>query len=254
MVKLAFFEAGRSDGPALVLGHALGADHRMWDEVTAILAPHFRVLRWDQPGHGQSSLLGQPGPSRRTMDEVVGALLDGLNNRGVGSAHFAGISLGGLVSLAVAETAPDRAESLSILDTGASLKPASAWIERAALVRDSGLEPLVDPTMNRWFSADCRGDGYRRTRATFESCDPEGYAQCCEVIADTDLSDGLGALRMPTMILTGSDDPGMTPEQAVELAHQIPGATEPVIIQGSGHITCVHDPKSVAKAIRVVAG
>lgn len=253
MVELAWQDSGLRDGPAIVLGHALGADHRIWDEVSAILGARFRVLRWDQPGHGASPLLGAPGPRARAMSEVVEVLLGDLDRRGIGDAHFAGISLGGMVSLAVSQAAPERVLSLEVLDAGPSLKPASVWVDRAAQVRALGMSSLVDSTMDRWFAPDCRAERYRRTRATFLACDPEGYAQCCEVIAGTDLEDGLGELGMPTLILTGAADPGMTPADARAMAGRIRTAGAPVIVPGSGHLTCLHDPVVVARAIEETA-
>lgn len=254
MSELAFFESGLIGAPVLILGHALGADYRVWDESAAILGREFRILRWNQPGHGrsgrgQSELLGD----HRTMSRIVMLLFEGLDRLGVRQAHLAGISLGGMVSLAAAQIAPERVASLSILDAGPSLLPAQAWIERAATVRERGMESLVDGTMARWFAPEDRGEAFERTRRGFLACDPEGYAQCCEVIADTDLSPGLAALTMPTLILTGENDPGMPPEQARELAARIASADEAVVIPGAYHLTCLHDPRAVAEAITGIA-
>lgn len=249
MSELAFYESGLREAPPLVLGHALGADHRVWDESAAILGRSFRVLRWDQPGHGKSGLLDD----RRTMSRIVELLFEGLDRLGVRRAHLAGISLGGMASLAAAQAAPDRAVSLSILDAGPSLPPAQAWIDRARTVRELGMESLVDATMARWFAPDDRGEAFERTHRGFLACNPEGYAQCCEVIGATDLSGELAAVTTPTLVLTGELDSGVTPQQARSLAGQIATATEAVVIPGAYHLTCLHDPDAVAEAIARVA-
>lgn len=250
MSKLKFYLDGPKDAPTLVLGHSLGSDRHVWDEVTSKLSDSWKVVRWELPGHGASEI--PLGPA--TMDNLVDELLSGLDELGIEKFHVAGISLGGMVALAVAEAVPERVLSLAMLDSGPSLPPGEQWLARAAQVRAEGMEALVDGTMERWFSRQLREGPHaarvNRTRESFLQCDPEGYAYCCEVIAGTDLEAGLQDVGMPTLVLTGSEDAGMTPQQAADLAAQIPGAAGvSEVIPGAKHMTCVEHPVRVAAAL-----
>ena len=248
MTVLNLIDEGPREAPAIVLGHSLGGTAAVWNEVAARLAESWRVIRWELPGHGESGIPeGEPA-----IETVAQEVLAGLDELGVDRFHVAGISLGGLSAAAIAQQAPDRVESVTILDSGLASPPAGPWHEKAELVRTTGMEPLVDPTMERWFSPrgkkGRRRPRYERTRDAFAACNPEGYAYCCEVLAAADLHPGAGLIQMPTLVMTGVDDPGFTPEQAADLVAELPGATrEPVVLlRGARHMTCVEHPKRVA--------
>ena len=262
---LAFYETrGGAPGEAgwakpstatLVLGHALGSTHHMWDRVVPLLPPSARVVLWEQPGHGASDLLpvAEGGVS---VGDIADALHAGLTDLGVLGASdpadlpvVAGLSLGGMVSLALAERYPAALSRLLMFSSGAVLAPSSAWVERAELVEAGGLASLADATMGRWFSdgfAEGAGEQWvEATRRAFLETGPAGYAQCCLAIAGTDLRADLAKVRVPVELVVGEDDPGMTPEQAVALAAALPGATV-VVIEGAKHLTAVERPEEVA--------
>ncbi len=251
MTSLNFVEAGDSSAPAIVLAHSLGADLSVWDQVVPYLSESWRVIRWDMPGHGDSEL--SEGPGR--MEALCSLLLSGLDDLGVDQFHAAGISLGGMVSLALSQQHPQRVLSLAMLDSGPVLHPSLQWVQRAAQVRSEGMEPLVEPTMERWFTPEFRtgehAAWYRRTRNSFLECQPEGYAYCCEVIATTDLREGLPGVTGPTLLITGSDDAGATPAQMDVLFEAIPGAVRaPIVLKNARHMTCVEHPLAVADALK----
>lgn len=245
-----FYTHGKKTSEALVLGHALGATHRIWDKVAEALAERYYVITWDQPGHGGSDLLNEP----YGMAEIVDRLLAGLGQLGVTTFNLGGISLGGMVSLALAQTAPERVRRLIVCDAGASLLPAEPWIEKAKQARESGTASLAPATMQRWFTSDFAGSPQcAAVEEEFRACSDEGYAQCCEVIGSTDLTQDLGKLTMPTLLLTGVDDPGMTPQQLAELSTLIPGAKGiSTVVANAGHLTCVEQPDAVLAAIDAV--
>ena len=250
MSKLAFYEDGRADGAAVVLGHSLGSDHRVWDEVAAALSANWRVVRWDMPGHGNSEIL----QGSATMENLASLVLDGLDQIGVDGFHVVGISLGGMISLALTQAAPERVLSLAMLDSGPALKPPEPWLARAQQVRAEGMGALAEPTMDRWFTPKFRegkhSDRYLRTLEAFLSCNPEGYAQCCEIIATTDLWPDVEKVTQPTLLLTGEEDAGMTPAQERELADALPGASGRFeVLSDARHMTCVEHPELVAAAL-----
>ena len=126
--------SGPTDAPVVVLSNSLGSTHRMWDAQIAELERHFRVVRYDTRGHGDSPVPDGPYSIDDLADDLV-ALLDRL---GVQRARLVGLSLGGMTVMRVASRNPDRVERIALLCTGAQLPPAGGWMERAATVRAQG--------------------------------------------------------------------------------------------------------------------
>ncbi len=247
-------EANMSWSATLVLGHALGADRHMWDRVVPLLPNELQVVLWEQPGHGGSDLLEDPALGAFATADALAA---GLDELGIDRFHLAGLSLGGTVALAFTQKYPKLPESLTMFSSGAVLLPSSMWTDRAKSVKDSGLEPLADGTMERWFSPEFREssgiDEVERTRATFVGTNPDGYAQCCQIIANTDLRPGVPQVQVRTQLIVGENDPGMTPDQALELAQNLPDGSVKVI-EHVRHLSAVEVPEDVATHLRRIAG
>src|SRR5262249_34668845 len=133
------------------------------------------------------------------------AILDAL---GVTAAHVGGISIGGLVAIAIAAQAPARVRSLSVFDAGPTFAPPEQWRERAALIREHGPAAGAAPALSRWvsplFAASPAGRGLRMI---LERTPPEGYARGCEALADADLTEAARRIAVPTLVAVGEHDP-----------------------------------------------
>ncbi|MER7084139.1 alpha/beta fold hydrolase, partial [Saccharopolyspora kobensis] len=164
---------GPDGAPVVVLSNSLGTDLTLWDAQVPALAQEFQVLRYDQRGHGASP--GKPGPySLKQLGGDVLALLDVL---GIRKAHFAGVSLGGMTGMWLAEHAPERVDRLALICTSAELGPASMWRERAALVREKGTAAMVEPSLPKWFTPALAGreDVVAKFGGMLAAADAEGY-------------------------------------------------------------------------------
>jgi 3-oxoadipate enol-lactonase len=194
------------EGPPVVLLHPLGVDHSVWSPVTARLTG-FTFLTYDLPGHGRT-----PAPQRRcTVDDLADQLADLLAGAGVGGAHVVGVSLGGLVAQAFAARHPDLVDHLVVVDAVDVYPPAmrTMWVDRAALVRSQGLEPVVGPTLELWFTPAARDSGDEvvdTVRRLLLDADPEGYARACETLEAADTSGQLGRIAAPTLVVCGESD------------------------------------------------
>jgi 3-oxoadipate enol-lactonase len=208
----------------LVLSNSLGTTTRMWDPQMPVLTEQFRVLRYDKRGHGDSP--APPGPY--SMEDLAGDALALLDSLGIeGPVLWAGVSIGGMTGLWLAINAPDRIERLVGCCTAAHLPPADMWQERADTVRSEGMQPLLEPTMERWFSEDAR-ERRQELLEPFEedflATQPEGYAGCCLAIGGHDVRAQLGSITAPTLVIAGGDDPSTPPELGREIADGVPGA------------------------------
>ena len=235
---------GPDDAPVLVLSNSLGTSLEMWDGMLPALAGHFRVLRYDQRGHGATPAM--PGPySIEDLGRDVLGLLDVL---GLERVSFAGCSLGGMTGMWLAINAPGRVGRLALCNTSAHMPPRETWTERAATVRERGMGAVVDAALERWFSPEAPAASVAATRAMLLATDAEGYAGCCEAIAGHDLRAEIGRIQSPTVIVAASDDPSTPPDHARALEAGIEGARL-VVLDGPRHLACVERPDEVAREL-----
>jgi 3-oxoadipate enol-lactonase len=232
---------GPDDRPPLVLSNSLGTDMRLWDGHVDAFAEHFRVIRYDTRGHGGSPVA--PGPYRMAdlVDDVV-ALLDAL---GIERASFAGVSIGGMVGMALATAAPDRVDRLAVCCTSAHMPPPEMWAERAAVARESGTEPLIEPTLARWFTEPFLANDpaeVKLARDMLLGTPGEGYAGCCEAIAEMDQLESIGAITAPTLIVAGDLDPSTPLPHAEEIRKRIAGSSV-VVIPNAAHMAVLEQPE-----------
>jgi 3-oxoadipate enol-lactonase/4-carboxymuconolactone decarboxylase len=238
------------DGPAgaeaLLLLHSLGTDGRIWDGPAEALRAGYCVIRPDLRGHGLSGVT--PGPySIEGLARDMLALLDAL---GIGRAHVAGVSIGGMVAQAMAALAPDRVRSLVLVDTALAIPPADLWHGRAATARAEGMAPLVEQVVARWVTpAALPSPAAHGLRAMLRRTDPEGYAGAAEAIAAADLSAATRGLRQPTLVLVGDGDAATPLSSAKALRDAIPAARLEVIADAA-HIPTVERPAEVTAAMR----
>jgi 3-oxoadipate enol-lactonase len=230
-----------------MLSNSLGTDLGMWDDALPWLLDRFRVLRYDQRGHGRS-----PAPrGPYTIADLAGDALDLLDRLGLERASFCGVSLGGMTGMWLGVNAPDRLDRLALCCTSAYLPPRENWTERAATVRARGMEPVVDAALERWFTpalAECRPDAVERTRRALLDVSAEGYAGCCEAIAAHDLRAEVGSIRVPTLVLAAADDPATPPEHGRLIAEAVEGARS-VVLERGRHLVAVEQPDDFACAV-----
>ena len=226
-------ETGPAGAPVVMLSHSHFSDHRMWRPQIEALAERYRVVAYDTRGHGASGVPRGP----YSLDELAGDALELMDALGLDGVHFAGLSLGGMIGMTLALKAPERVRSLLLCDTAAEM-PTGIWDERIATARAEGVEPLLEPTMARWFTPEFRASSPETIawmRGIASGTATEGYIACAEAIKAMRLVPRLGDIRSPTRVIVGAQDPA-TPVAAAEiLAEGIPGA-ELIVIDQAAHL------------------
>jgi 3-oxoadipate enol-lactonase / 4-carboxymuconolactone decarboxylase len=234
---------GPHDAPVLVLGGSLGADRRMWDPQLPELAEHFRVIRYDHLGHGESPV--PPGPY--TLADLGGAVLALLDHLGVARAHVAGLSLGGMVGMWLAAHHPGRVDRLALFCTSAQMPPAQNWLDRAATTRAEGTAAVADAVIARWFTPEwvrAHPESFAAHHAMLCAVPAQGYAACCEAIAAMDLRPDLPRIGAPTLVVAAADDPA-TPEshaRVIEAGIRSGGTPCRVEVVAGAHLATVSNP------------
>ena len=225
--RLGFDLLGPAHGPVVCMAHCLSFDRGVWSEqVGALLAAGWRVLRLDMRGHGGSDA-GAPGYG---MAELAGDVVMVLDRLGLARVHYLGVSIGGMIGLQLGLDHGARFESLMLCGTSAQAVPGGAamWDERFAAVRAAGsLEPLADATVARWVTEDFaarRPDRWRQVRDTIVATSPDGYIGGGQAIIEFDVLERLGTIAVPTLVLCGDEDAGTPPAGNRAIAARIPGA------------------------------
>jgi 3-oxoadipate enol-lactonase len=240
----------QGQGPALVLGHALGVDLRMWDEVADDLARDHLVLRYDHRGQGGSDV--PPGPY--TMDELVDDAAALIRERGLGPIVYVGLSMGGMVAMGLAVRHPDLVRGIVVANSGARYPDAAraTWAQRIAAVESEGMAAVADATMERWFTPTFRATRHEvvdRFRHTVLQADPAGYAATCRAIAEVDWLDRLPGVRCPALVIAGALDAGAPPEFAQAIVQRLPGA-ELQLWDDVAHMSAIEQPARFIAAVR----
>lgn len=237
---------GPAGAPPLLLLHSLGTAGHVWDAQAQALSTGFRVIRPDLRGHGLTTVTAGP----YTIEGMARDMLAVLDALGVGTAHVAGLSVGGLIAQSMAAQAPGRAASLILVDTAMAIPPVALWRERATTVRSQGMEAIADAVVARWVTPGFMDDpATLGLRAMLLRTPPEGYAGTAEAIAAADLTQAAATLRVPTLVLVGDQDAATPPDAAAAMAKAIPGASMEVIT-GAAHIPNEERAEALTDAIR----
>jgi 3-oxoadipate enol-lactonase len=209
--------------PALVFSNSLGTTHRMWDAQIEAFSKQFRVLRYDNRGHGQSSVTPGPYTIEKLADDIL-RLLDTLQ---VDRIHFCGLSMGGQVGMYLAANIRSRLNNLVLCSTAAKIGTPDVWNARITAVQQGGMKAVAGAVLERWFTAACRashkGD-LVEIQQMLEGADPVGYVASCSAVRDMDFREKLGAVQAPTLVIAGEHDPATPPADGRFLAEHIRGA------------------------------
>jgi 3-oxoadipate enol-lactonase len=238
---------GAENAPALVFSNSLGSDYRIWDPVLPYLRDRFRIIRYDQRGHGLSDATLAPYAISDLVNDLVG-LLGHLN---VDNALVCGLSVGGMIAQGLAVSYPRHVRALVLCDTAMYIGPASMWDERIAAIKNGGIGALTAPIMERWFSREFREGRTTEFRGyvnMLERIPVEGYIGTCCAIRDADLREAAATIGRPSLVLCGDQDLATPPSLARELADAISGAKFS-LIEGAAHISCVEQPESFSRLV-----
>ncbi|MEW5781976.1 MAG: alpha/beta fold hydrolase [Pseudomonadota bacterium] len=212
-------------GPVVTLAHSLASDISLWDGIAPRLAERFTVLGFDARGHGQTSAPEGPYSWPMLVADLVG-LLDALK---IERTHFVGLSMGGMLGQHFALAHPERLDKLVLVSTTSRVPPEAKplWDERIAIARTQGMQAHVAGTLERWFTAPYRAahpEVMARIGALIAATPVAGYAGWGAAISSLDLTEKLAAVRAPTLVICGADDPGTPPAANRAIAEAIPGA------------------------------
>lgn len=232
-VAVHYSSEGPPDAPILMFGNGLATSTAMWDEQARHFSRHWRVLRYDTRGHGSTGASEPPYSVEQLADDVVG-LLDCL---GIARVHYVGLSLGGMIGQCVVARHAERFASLTLCDT-TMRKNRPMWDARIAAIAANGIEPQVQPSIDRWFTASfsaAHPEIVERLRDMIRTTSKQGYLGCAMAIRDMDLEPLTRTIVVPTLILVGRDDRS-TPIAEADALHAAIRGSELAILEHAAHL------------------
>lgn len=255
--EAAAFAAG--DGPTVVLVHGYCGGHDDWSGVAERLVPSHRVLLIDLPGHGDAgAVTGMAG-----IEDVGSVIETALHTLEVRDAVVVGHSLGGIGLLDLARRRPaslaEHARGIVLVSTSAT-----PWRPNEVTTVLLGSHPLARPFLKvpvlgraalraTAFHGGASIDDVDHIRRTWESTPYRTrWAYAAGLSVPRDLREGLEALTIPTVVVTGAEDRLTPPDRARLIAERIPGARLE-IVAAAGHAIPVERPDAIAAAIESLA-
>ena len=230
-------------GPWVTFVTGIANDYSMWNGQVPALIRDFRVLRYDLRGQG-----GTPAGEREvTIQSLVTDLVALWDALGIASSHLVGLGLEGAIAQAAAIDHPGRVDRLVPCCCRAQMVPdfAALWHQLIATVKAQGIEPIVEPTIERWFPEPFRAanpalmDAVRRM---IRRTSVQGYLGCAAAFLGLALEDRLPLIKARTLYLSGADDHRGGPSQLMAgLAAKVPGARHAAIPEAA-HIANIQNP------------
>lgn len=241
-----FYTDSGGDGPPVVMSHGFLMDHTMFAAQVDAISDTHRVITWDERAFGSTEYDGQPFTYWDSAADVLG-LLDHL---GIDRAVLAGMSQGGFLSLRAALTAPERVRALVLLDTQAGVDDADTLAGYRQMLETwttvGPIDELVEiianiiiaePTENaRWIE-----------RWKQRPTEPLVHAGQCLIERD-DITDRLGEIVCPALVVHGTADTAISMERAEQLAAGLSGAGPVVAVPGAHAANLTH-PEPVNAAL-----
>jgi 3-oxoadipate enol-lactonase len=241
---------GKEGAPWLVLSHSLACSVRMWDPQLAALKDQYRILVFDTRGHGASDA----PKGAYTLDQLADDLFFLLKELKITATHYCGLSMGGMIGQTFALKYPGIFKTLTLADT-TSRYPAEAWPlwqDRIKIAETKGMEPLAQPTLERWFTEPFRKSNPAAVdaiRKLIVSTPVAGYVGCCHAIPKINLTARLKEIKCPILVIVGADDPGTPPSMAKEIHDNAPGS-KLVTLPQAAHLANLEQPALFSRALQ----
>lgn len=242
-INIHFTDSG-GDGPAVVLSHGLLMDHSTFGRQVEALHGEYRVITWDERGHGQTA---SPGPF--TYWDSARDVLALLDHLGVHEAVLGGMSQGGFLSLRAALLDPSRVRALILIDTQAGLEdPANTdsykqmheiWVTQGpAPVQEIVSAIILGPgTWDDWY-------------AKWAAADREQFTLAFNTLMERDdITPRLGEISCPALIIHGTADAAIPMTKVDALRDGLGGQTTLTVIEDGTHASNVSHPDEVNAAI-----
>lgn len=231
----------------IVFLHGVGSDKSVWAPQLEHFGKDRRSVAFDYPGYGESEL--RSGASR---DDFAAAILAAMDSLGIDRAHICGLSLGGVVAIAMHALAPHRSQSLVLADSFAA-HPDGRGIYERSVVASADLRALAEARVDLLLAQPADPEIRAEVVETMAKIDPAAYRNGAEAVWLADQLDRAAAIQVPSLVLCGSQDKVTPPALSRELAAMIPDARY-AEIAGAGHLSNLEKPGEFNRLVEEFIG
>ena len=240
---------GPEDAPVLIFSNSLATSLAMWNDQVAALKDRFRILRYDNRGHGSTPVTDGPYTIGLLAQDLLG-LMDVL---GIEKASYCGLSKGGMVGQWLGINASHRLEKLVVSNTASYFPNKEMWRDRIDMATNEGIPAIAEASIGRWFTP-----GYLEradtkptidfVRAFILETNKDGYLSSSVAIRDMDFRDELKQIDVPTLVIIGEKDPATIPEYGELIAASIPGA-KTFVVPDAAHLSNIEQPEIYTRTL-----
>jgi len=237
-------ERGGGDATPIIFLHGVGSDKSVWASQLAHFGQQRRAVAFDYPGYGESD----PSPDA-TGDDFAAVILAAMDALDIDNAHVCGLSLGGVIAIALHAADPSRCASLILADSFAVHPDGQAIFDRSeAASRTVGMRGLAEARAGALLGTAATPAMHAEVIDTMSRIDPAAYVIGARAVWLADQIDRASAIRVPTFVLVGDEDSITPPALSEQLVSLIPGATMEVIA-GAGHLANLEQPAAFNAAV-----
>lgn len=242
--RIGYVEAGGGDAMPIIFLHGVGSDKSVWHPQLAFFSRSRRAVAFDYPGYGESEFVA--GATRTDFAAAIVAAMDAL---GIEQAHVCGLSLGGVIAMAMHAASPVRCASLIIADSfavhpdGQGIHDRSVAASQAMTMRE-----LAEARTGVLLGSAATSELRSKVIETMAGIDPAAYRIGAAAVWLADQRDIAAAIDVPTLVLVGEEDGITPPALSDELGRMIPGA-QVQMIAAAGHLANAEQPAAFNEAI-----
>jgi 3-oxoadipate enol-lactonase len=235
-LAIGYDEAGAGEKMPIVFLHGVGSDKSVWRPQLDHFGHERRSVAFDYPGYGESDA----PPEGTTRDDYAATIVSAMAELGIGKAHICGLSLGGIVAIAMNHAAPDACASLILADSFASHPDGPSIYERS-LGASENMRMFAESRVDVLLAQPADPAVRSEVIETMGRIDPAAYRIGAAAVWLADQAQRADAIRVPTLVVCGEQDRVTPPALSTSLTRMIPGAHyEP--IEGAGHLGNLERP------------
>lgn len=242
--RIGYIEAGVGNETPIIFLHGVGSDKSVWRPQIDHFGRSRRALAFDYPGYGESDFV-----EGATRDDYAAAILAALDALAIDRAHICGLSLGGVVAIAINAAAPDRCASLVIADSFAVHPDGQAIHDRSVAASQAmTMRELAEARSGVLLGSAASTELKAEVIETMAAIDPAAYRLGAAAVWLADQRDRAAAIEGPTLVLVGDED-GITPPVLSQELGRIIAGSRVEIIERSGHLANAEQPQAFNLAI-----
>jgi len=249
-IKIEYKVDGKEGRPYITFITGIANDFTLWDDQAAAFGTDYRILRYDLRGHGDT----QATEGDYSIELLLRDLLGLLNELNIQKTHLVGLGLGGALAQAFAIENSHRVNALVPCCCRAKMVPefAAMWHKLREAVANDGVEVVVEPTVQRWFSDEFKAANpkvLQDVRNMIRGTTTLGYLGVTAAFLGLNLEDKLPQIKAPTLYLSGAEDKvGGPPALMAELAKKVPRAQHRSVPKAA-HIANIQNPAGFNKEV-----